>query len=50
MLSDAQVEGFIANGFVAVRAAFPADMAASCRDVVWHELAARGVNRHDRAT
>ena len=50
MLSDAEVEGFIADGLVAVRAAFPADVAASCCDVVWQELAARGIDRHDRAT
>lgn len=50
MLPDADVEGFIANGLVAVRAAFPIDVAARCRDVVWQELAARGVDRHDRKT
>lgn len=50
MLADAEVEEFIANGFVAVRAAFPADVAASCRDVIWQELAAQGVDRHDRLT
>ncbi len=50
MLSDAEVEGFIADGLVAVRAAFPADVAASCCGAVWQELAARGFDRHDRAT
>src|SRR5215472_1511159 len=50
MLSDAEVDRFIGDGFVAVRAAFPADVAASCCNVVWQELAARGIDRHDRAT
>ncbi len=44
------MERFVADGFVAVRAAVPAAVTGACREVVWAELAVRGVRRHDRAT
>src|SRR5436305_372123 len=50
MLSNAEMERFVADGFVAVRGALPGGVAARCRDVIWEQLAARGVDRHDRAT
>src|SRR5215469_1737500 len=50
MLCDPELEGFITHGFVAVRAAFPPEVAASCREVIWQELAARGIDRYDGAT
>jgi hypothetical protein len=50
MLSDAQIDRFVADGFVAVRGAVPGPVAARCRDAIWDELAVRGIDRRDRAT
>lgn len=38
MLSAEQVEQFVDDGFVHVRSAFPADVAARCRDEIWAAL------------
>jgi hypothetical protein len=50
MLTGAQIDAFLADGFVAVRGAVRADIAAQCRDQIWSELAARGVRRDDAST
>ena len=50
MLTGAEIGAFCANGFVAVRGAVPAAVAAHCRDQIWSELAARGVHRDDPST
>ncbi|MBW8802898.1 MAG: phytanoyl-CoA dioxygenase family protein [Catenulisporales bacterium] len=50
MLSEQEIEGFIIDGFVAVRQAVPADVAGACADRVWSELASRGVRREDPST
>ena len=43
MLTNREVESFVAEGFVAVRDAVPGDVLAACRDVMWAELGKRGV-------
>ena len=40
----------MADGFVAVRGAVPDVTARACADVVWSELAARGIDRADATT
>ncbi|WP_067698558.1 phytanoyl-CoA dioxygenase family protein [Nocardia jejuensis] len=37
MLTDAQVQGFIADGFVKVEGAFPRELADACREILWRE-------------
>jgi hypothetical protein len=50
MLSASEVESFVADGYVAIRGAVPADTVRACRDVIWSELAEQGVAEHDPAT
>ena len=50
MLSASEVESFVADGYVAIRGAVPADTVRACRDVIWSELAKQGVAEHDPAT
>ena len=50
MLTGAETEAFLADGFVAVRGAVRADIAAQCCDQIWSELATRGVRRDDPST
>jgi hypothetical protein len=47
VLSDEEIEAFIAEGFVAVRRAMPDEVARACADRVWSELAERGIRRDD---
>ena len=47
---DLDVDIFVSEGFVALRGAFDADIAAACRAVIWGELSAHGVRRDDRRT
>jgi hypothetical protein len=46
-LSDEDIERFVADGFVPLTGAFPADVAAACVDELW---SLSGVDRDDRAT
>jgi hypothetical protein len=50
VLTAAEVEQFIHDGYVAVRGAVPTDVITHCQDVLWMDLATRGVNRTDRST
>ncbi|HEY6279821.1 MAG TPA: phytanoyl-CoA dioxygenase family protein [Streptosporangiaceae bacterium] len=50
MLSQEQIESFLADGYLALRGAVPAALARACQDVVWSELGQRGVLRDDPAT
>lgn len=43
------MEGFVRDGYVAVRGAFDAATAAACREVIWAALRARGVREDDPA-
>ncbi|MFI0445159.1 phytanoyl-CoA dioxygenase family protein [Actinomadura sp. 6N118] len=47
MLDDAQVEGFIRDGFVRLDEAFPRDLAAECREILWRDT---GADPNDRST
>ena len=44
MLTDADIEGYHRDGFVAVRGAFPREVAESCVELLWPRL---GVDRDD---
>jgi Phytanoyl-CoA dioxygenase (PhyH) len=50
MLSASEVGSFVADGYVAIRGAVPADVVHACQDVIWSELAKHGVIAHDPAT
>ena len=50
MLSQPEIESFVADGFVAVRGAVPADVVRACQDEIWAALGDRGVLRDDPAT
>jgi len=47
VLSDAQVQQFIRDGFVKIEAAFPRDVADQCRSILWRDT---GCNEGDPAT
>jgi hypothetical protein len=47
---DLDVEGFVRDGYVAVRGAFDAATAAACREMIWGALRGRGVREDDPAT
>ncbi|GGV10080.1 phytanoyl-CoA dioxygenase [Actinomadura cremea] len=40
MLSDAQVDAFVTDGFVRIDGAFPAQIAAECREIIWRDIGA----------
>ena len=44
------IEGFARDGYLAIRGAVDADVAAACADQIWAALAAEGVSRTDRRT
>jgi len=44
------VDGFIRDGFVAVRGAVDSETAVACRELIWAGLAERGISRDDTAT
>jgi len=50
MLSPAEIDAFVADGYVAVRGALPAGVLRACQDEIWSELSGRGVRREDPAT
>ncbi|WP_051970153.1 phytanoyl-CoA dioxygenase family protein [Kitasatospora azatica] len=47
MLTQAQVDRFVAEGFVRLRGAFSGELAAECRALLWEFS---GLDRSDRAT
>ncbi len=50
MLSEAEIDSFVADGFVAVRGAVPVGVLRACQDEIWSALAERGVLRDAPAT
>jgi hypothetical protein len=50
VLSQSEIEAFIADGYVAVRGAMPAGAPQACQDVIWSELGRRGMRRDDPST
>jgi hypothetical protein len=49
VLTAAEVVQFVNDGYVALRGAIPTDVINGCQDVLWKELATRGVDRSDRS-
>ena len=49
-LTDAQVAGFIEDGYVKLEEAVPRSAALAAQDFLWDRLAAQGVRRDDPAT
>jgi hypothetical protein len=47
---DLDIDGFVRDGYVAVRGAFDAATAAACREMIWGTLRGRGVREDDPAT
>src|SRR3984885_9801218 len=50
MLSASDVESFIADGYVAIRGAVPADVVQACQEMIWSGLGKHGVAADDPAT
>lgn len=50
MLSQAEIGSFVADGYVAVRNALPADVLRACQDEIWSTLGDRGVQHDDLST
>ncbi|HYS31106.1 MAG TPA: phytanoyl-CoA dioxygenase family protein [Streptosporangiaceae bacterium] len=50
MLSAAEIDAFLADGYVAIRGAVPGAVARACQDVVWSELEKQRIVRDDPAT
>ena len=49
MLSASEVESFVADGYVAIRGAVPADVVRACQEMIWSDLGPHGVTE-DPAT
>jgi Phytanoyl-CoA dioxygenase (PhyH) len=50
VLSPAEINSFVADGFVALRGALPGAVLRACQDEIWSALGARGVRRDDPST
>jgi Phytanoyl-CoA dioxygenase (PhyH) len=50
MLTDGEIADFIRDGFVPVRSAVPQPTVDACLDLIWVELAGKGLSRDDPAT
>jgi NAD(P)-dependent dehydrogenase (short-subunit alcohol dehydrogenase family) len=50
VLSQDEISAFLADGYVAVRDAVPAAVAAACQEIIWSGLHQRGVLRDDPST
>jgi len=50
MLRQAEIDSFVADGFVAVRDAVPADVLRACLEEIWSALGDLGVLRDDPST
>jgi hypothetical protein len=50
MLSQAEIDSFVADGFIAVRGAVPGGMLRACQDEIWSALGQVGVQRDDPST
>jgi hypothetical protein len=48
VLSQAEIDSFVADGFVAVRGALPAGVLQACQEEIWSDLGDHGVLRDDR--
>jgi len=50
MFTDTQIGDFVADGYLAIRQAFPSSTAAACRAIIWSALEDRGIRREDPGT
>ena len=50
MLTTAETDTFVADGFLPLPRAVPRDVAAACADAIWVELGKQGIRRQDRST
>ncbi len=50
VLSRDDIDTFLADGYLALRGAIPASVVRACREIIWTELAQRGVDRNDVST
>lgn len=50
MLSQAEIDAFVADGYVALRGAVPPGVAQACQEMIWSELGKRGVLREVPST
>jgi hypothetical protein len=50
MLTAAEVDRFVGDGYLPLRGAVPPAVAASCAEVLWAALTDRGISREDPAT
>ncbi len=50
MLSQAEIDSFVTDGFVAVRGAVPGAVLRACQEEIWSALGERGVLRDDPST
>jgi hypothetical protein len=50
MLSQTEIDSFVADGYVAVRDALPAGVLRACQDEIWSALGDRGVQHDDPST
>ena len=44
------IDAFVRDGYVVIRGAFDADIAAACRARIWDSMAGRGIREDDPAT
>ena len=44
------MDAFVRDGYVVIRGAFDADIAAACRARIWDSMAGRGIREDDPAT
>jgi len=44
------VDSFVRDGYVVIRGAFDADIAATCRTLIWDSMAGQGIREDDSAT
>ena len=50
MLSASEVNSFVADGYVAITGAVPADVVRACREMIWSDLGRHGMTAEDPAT
>lgn len=49
-MSEAEIEAFVEDGYVAIRGAVPGDVVAACQDRIWSDLEQQGIRREDPST
>ena len=47
ILSQAEIDSFVTDGYIAIRDALPASVLRACQDEIWFELKDRDIHRVD---